>query len=90
MDTFLSLDDNVKNDYENADERTRQKQEFIDKLDKIKAMGMNAVAVQVRPKGDAFYESGLNPWSEVLTGTQGQKKQKRAQAQVCNTHEIYT
>ena len=30
VDTFLSLDDNVKNDYENADERTRQKQEFID------------------------------------------------------------
>ncbi len=60
-------------DYPSAlNDAEAQKQEFIDKLDKIKAMGMNAVAVQVRPKGDAFYESGLNPWSEVLTGTQGQ------------------
>lgn len=30
VDTFLNLDDNLKNDYENADEKTRQKQEFID------------------------------------------------------------
>lgn len=49
-----------------------QKQEFTEKLDQIKALGMNTVAVQVRPKGDAFYESELNPWSAVLTGTQGQ------------------
>ncbi|MBR5270103.1 MAG: family 10 glycosylhydrolase, partial [Anaerotignum sp.] len=26
---------------------------------------------QVRPKGDAFYESEWNPWSAVLTGVQG-------------------
>ena len=32
---------------------------------------MNTVVVQVRPKGDAFYESERNPWSAVLTGTQG-------------------
>lgn len=33
---------------------------------------MNAVVVQVRPSGDAFYESQYAPWSEYLSGTQGQ------------------
>ena len=49
-----------------------QKAEFIEKLDKAQALGLNTVVVQVRPKGDAFYESELNPWSAVLTGVQGQ------------------
>lgn len=48
-----------------------QKKEFIEKLESIKAMGLNAVFVQVRPKADALYASIINPWSEVLTGTQG-------------------
>lgn len=48
-----------------------QKQEFIQKLDQAQALGLNTVVVQVRPKGDALYQSALNPWSEVLTGTQG-------------------
>ena len=48
-----------------------QKAEFIEKLDKAQALGLNTVVVQVRPKGDAFYESELNPWSAVLTGVQG-------------------
>ena len=48
-----------------------QKAEFIEKLDKAQALGLNTVVVQVRPKGDAFYESELNPWSAVLTGAQG-------------------
>ncbi|WMI81977.1 family 10 glycosylhydrolase [Anaerotignum sp. MB30-C6] len=49
----------------------KQKAEFSQKLDKLKAVGVNAVMVQVRPKGDAFYKSELNPWSAVLTGVQG-------------------
>ncbi|WP_458407621.1 family 10 glycosylhydrolase [Anaerotignum sp.] len=48
-----------------------QKAEFIEKLDKAQALGLNTVVMQVRPKGDAFYESELNPWSAVLTGVQG-------------------
>ena len=48
-----------------------QKQEFIEKLEQIKALGLNTVVVQVRPKGDAFYNSAYNPWSAVLTGVQG-------------------
>lgn len=49
-----------------------QKSEFIEKLDQLKAVGINAVFVQVRPKADALYQSKINPWSDVLTGVQGQ------------------
>jgi uncharacterized lipoprotein YddW (UPF0748 family)/N-acetylmuramoyl-L-alanine amidase len=35
-------------------------------------MGFNAVILQVRPTGDALYNSSLFPWSDVLTGTQGE------------------
>ncbi len=48
-----------------------QKNEFIQKLEQAQALGLNTVVVQVRPKGDAFYESEWNPWSAVLTGVQG-------------------
>ena len=48
-----------------------QKDEYIEKLDKLKAVGINTVIVQVRPKADALYSSNINPWSDVLTGEQG-------------------
>ena len=48
-----------------------QKNEFIQKLEQAQALGLNTVVVQVRPKGDALYQSDLNPWSAVLTGAQG-------------------
>lgn len=48
-----------------------QKQEFISMLDKLQECGLNTVIVQVRPNGDALYSSDINPWSDVLTGTQG-------------------
>jgi len=66
ISTVYSADyPSVQNDME------KQKQEFITKLDEIKNMGLNTVVVQVRPKSDAFYTSQINPWSEILTGTQG-------------------
>ncbi len=40
-------------------------------LDDAKAMGMNAVFLQVRPSSDALYDSDYYPWSRYLTGTQG-------------------
>ncbi|MGC4100686.1 glycoside hydrolase family 10 protein [Ferruginibacter sp.] len=49
-----------------------QKAEFIRLLDMHKANGMNAMIVQVRPAADAFYPSPYEPWSEWLTGKQGQ------------------
>jgi uncharacterized lipoprotein YddW (UPF0748 family) len=45
--------------------------EFDSILDVLKAMNMNAVFVQVRPAGDAFYRSANIPWSKYLTGKQG-------------------
>ncbi|MCL2226198.1 MAG: family 10 glycosylhydrolase [Oscillospiraceae bacterium] len=35
-------------------------------------LGLNAIIFQVRPTGDAFYESDIFPWSSWLSGTQGQ------------------
>ena len=35
-------------------------------------VGLNALILQVRTSADALYESALEPWSEYLTGTQGQ------------------
>jgi uncharacterized lipoprotein YddW (UPF0748 family) len=48
------------------------KKEYIKQLDKLKELGMNAVIVQVRPIADALYPSAYEPWSEFLTGKQGQ------------------
>jgi uncharacterized lipoprotein YddW (UPF0748 family) len=49
-----------------------QQQEFIERLEKLKSLGCNAVIVQIRPACDAFYESAYEPWSHYLTGRQGQ------------------
>ncbi|MGE5628007.1 MAG: family 10 glycosylhydrolase [Solirubrobacterales bacterium] len=49
-----------------------QKYEYIKKLDKLKSIGINTIVVQIRPKSDSLYKSDINPWSDVLTGTQGQ------------------
>ncbi len=40
-------------------------------LDQVRALGFNAVFVQVRPLGDAFYPSRYAPWSAYLSGVQG-------------------
>lgn len=49
-----------------------QKVEFIRLLDMHQRNGMNAMVVQIRPVTDAFYPSQYEPWSEYLTGKQGQ------------------
>ncbi len=49
----------------------QQKQEYIKILDQLQDIGINTVFVQIRPKADALYESAINPWSDILTGTQG-------------------
>ncbi|WP_250675290.1 family 10 glycosylhydrolase [Paraclostridium ghonii] len=48
-----------------------QKQQMRNILDNLKDAGINTVMFQVRPKGDALYNSTINPWSDVLTGKQG-------------------
>lgn len=49
----------------------QQKAELLQILDRIQALNMNALVLQIRPAGDAFYASELEPWSYWLTGQQG-------------------
>jgi uncharacterized lipoprotein YddW (UPF0748 family) len=49
-----------------------QKAELLAILDRAAELKLNAVIFQVRTAADAVYLSELEPWSEYLTGTQGQ------------------
>ncbi|MGL4514679.1 MAG: glycoside hydrolase family 10 protein [Lacipirellulaceae bacterium] len=49
-----------------------QKAELVALLDKARELRLNAVVFQVRPACDAMYASDLEPWSEFLTGKEGQ------------------
>ncbi|MDP1831000.1 MAG: family 10 glycosylhydrolase [Geothrix sp.] len=49
-----------------------QKTEARNIISQARALGLNALILQVRPAADALYPSRLEPWSEYLTGTQGQ------------------
>jgi uncharacterized lipoprotein YddW (UPF0748 family) len=48
-----------------------QRQELVDLLDVMVAHNLNAIVFQVRPEGDTFYASMIEPWSRFLMGTQG-------------------
>jgi uncharacterized lipoprotein YddW (UPF0748 family) len=48
-----------------------QRAEALAILDRARAIGLNALILQVRPAGDAIYPSALEPWSEYLGGAQG-------------------
>src|SRR5690606_8774340 len=47
------------------------KKEWLQMLGGLKAKGINALIVQVRPASDALYPSDLAPWSAYLSGQQG-------------------
>ena len=49
-----------------------QKAELLAILDRSQALHLNAIVFQVRPAADALYKSSIEPWSEYLTGKQGQ------------------
>jgi uncharacterized lipoprotein YddW (UPF0748 family) len=51
----------------------QQQQELMKRLDALRAMGCNAVILQIRPAADALYASELEPWSRYLSGKQGQQ-----------------
>ena len=53
----------------------KQQAEAIAILDRAKAMNLNAIVLQVRPSADAIYASKIEPWTEYLSGTQGQAPQ---------------
>lgn len=65
--TVFNLDWPVRGGHPDA-----QKRDLEDQLDALKAAGLNAVFFQIRPEGDAFYDSPYEPWSYWLTGRQGQ------------------
>ena len=44
---------------------------FIQRVTEHKATGMNAIFAQVRSQCDAIYPSPFEPWSAVISGTQG-------------------
>ncbi len=44
---------------------------FIQRLDEHKATGMNAIFAQVRSQCDAIYPTPFEPWSAIISGTQG-------------------
>ncbi len=48
-----------------------QQAELRRMLDTIAKLRMNAVIFQVRPMGDAFYDSKIEPWSHFLSGSMG-------------------
>jgi uncharacterized lipoprotein YddW (UPF0748 family) len=49
----------------------QQRAELVSILDRAAVAGFNAILLQVRPASDAVYESSLEPWAALLTGTQG-------------------
>jgi uncharacterized lipoprotein YddW (UPF0748 family) len=49
-----------------------QQREYRDILDRAVGLRLNTVVVQVRPTADALWPSPYEPWSQWLTGTQGQ------------------
>ena len=50
----------------------KQKAELLAILDKAVKLNLNAIVFQVRPAADALYDSPIEPWSEYITGRQGQ------------------
>lgn len=52
-------------------DRDSQKQGFRELLDYYQRLNFNAVIVQIRTAGDAFYPTSLAPWSRYLTGQEG-------------------
>lgn len=50
----------------------QQQAEMITILDQAVSLKLNALILQIRTSADALYPSALEPWSEYLSGTQGQ------------------
>ncbi|MEC5165617.1 uncharacterized lipoprotein YddW (UPF0748 family) [Flavobacterium sp. PL11] len=54
-----------------SDSVDKQKADYIEILDTYQKLNFNAVIVQIRSVGDAFYPTKLAPWSKYLTGKEG-------------------
>ncbi|MEO8576780.1 MAG: family 10 glycosylhydrolase [Gemmatimonadales bacterium] len=49
----------------------QQRAEMVDILTRAQTAGLNTIVFHVRPAGDAVYQSSLEPWASLLSGTQG-------------------
>ena len=58
------------------DSLAKQKADYLQILDTYQKLNYNAVIVQIRSVGDAFYASKLAPWSRFLTGKEGKEPAK--------------
>jgi uncharacterized lipoprotein YddW (UPF0748 family) len=52
-----------------------QQAEALQIIETAARLNLNALILQIRPAADALYPSTLEPWSEYLSGTQGQAPQ---------------
>ena len=50
----------------------KQKADYLNILNFYQNLNFNAVIVQIRAAGDAFYDSDYAPWSRFLTGHEGE------------------
>ena len=50
----------------------QQRAELVDIMTRAAATGLNTIIFHVRPAADAVYQSSIEPWGAMLTGTQGQ------------------
>ncbi len=51
----------------------KQKEDLINIINEYHQNGLNAVFMQIRAASDAYYNSPIEPWSEWMTGKQGQR-----------------
>ncbi|MBI3787404.1 MAG: family 10 glycosylhydrolase [Ignavibacteriales bacterium] len=71
--TVSNIDWPLRNSNGTAKTPGEQQTDLLTLLDSLQQrLGMNAVMFQIRPSCDAFYKSSIEPWSEWLTGAQGQ------------------
>ena len=68
---WIATVDNIDWPTERGLSAIEQQKELIAMLDSLKAIGINAVVMQIRPNADALYQPGLEPWSKWLTGKMG-------------------
>lgn len=54
-----------------VNDQTAQQQSLREKLDNIEKLNLNTVMFQVRSRGNAFYESSIEPYAAELTGVLG-------------------
>lgn len=69
---WIATVENIDWPKKRTDSVEKEKADFIEILDTYKKLNYNAVIVQIRSVGDAFYPTDLAPWSRYLTGKEGQ------------------